>query len=173
MTRARILLPLGVFALVALAAACGDSSDGGALAGTRWNLERIGARGALPQTTPWLHFGPEGVLGGNTGCNSIGGRWEAKGDSLTLSDIVSTLIGCEGAIAEQEAAFNAALQAVARYKIEGDTLSLSDADGAERMTLARAGYEVSTAIPTAESSGRIDDQLNAIATAQAAKDAEE
>lgn len=173
MGRARILLPLAAFALVALAAACGDGGSS-ALEGTSWRLERIGAQSALPQATPWLKFEDGGDFGGNTGCNSLGGKWEASGDELTLSDIVSTLIGCEGAIAEQETAFNAALQAVARYEIDGDTLSLRDAGGAERMTLVPMVYEVPTPMPTLdERTPSVGKQLDDIATRQAVVDQEE
>ncbi len=148
MARVLILLPVAAFALAALAAACGGDgpsippdrtpdSPGGAssrLEGTAWRLERIGARGALTNAPPWLRFEDGGKLGGTTGCNSLGGEWKTSGDKLMLSGIVSTLIGCEGAVAEQEASFLAVLRAVERYRVQGTTLVLLDADGVVKAT---------------------------------------
>lgn len=146
MSRWRILTAAALLAAGAmLAAACGGGGSS-ALAGTTWRLERIGAQGALPEATPWLKFDSGGDFAGHTGCNSLGGTWKRDGDRLTLSDIVSTLIGCDRNLAEQESSFTSALRETASYRIDGDTLTLRDGLGAERMVFVRSG-EAGTPLP--------------------------
>jgi heat shock protein HslJ len=111
--------------------ACGGGGSS-PLASTAWQLATLDGRPALTETTAWLRFEDDGRFGGSTGCNSLGGKWETDGSKLTLSEVMTTLIGCPGAVGEQEAAFNAALGAVTTYAIEGDGLTLS-ADGTPRL----------------------------------------
>lgn len=69
-----------------------------ALAGTHWRLESFGAVGAeslvIAGSTLTLEFGVDGQAGGSAGCNSFGGKYQVRGDTLAFSEIVSTLRDC-------------------------------------------------------------------------------
>jgi heat shock protein HslJ len=131
--------------LVVLAAAlvfatsifAGQSQD---LAGTAWHLSAINGQAPVEALDPLtLTFDAEGRMGGNSGCNGFGGAYAVDGSQLTLSELVSTLRACaDEAQNNQEAAIMAALQAVAQYAIDGDTLTLKDANGAALLVYSRA-----------------------------------
>jgi heat shock protein HslJ len=111
------------------------------LTGTSWRLMaynngRQAVVSALPDSTFMLQLRDDGQFAGKA-CNNYRGGYERDGDELRLvGPIAATRMACaqpEG-VMEQEAAYFAALERVARFHIEGGELILSDADGA---TLAR------------------------------------
>jgi heat shock protein HslJ len=68
------------------------------LEGTTWQLTKF-AIDPMPQDVPTnikikLRFEADKITG-NGGCNSIGGNYTVKGDSLTISNIFSTKMYCE------------------------------------------------------------------------------
>ena len=128
----RLVLAAGVAAVAVLLAACGGGTD--RLAGTAWALATLDGHAALADETAWIRFEKGGRFSGSPGCNSLGGTWKSSGSEISFSEISTTLIGCPDAIAEQEAAFNAALKATRSYSIDGETLTLRDSGGAPRMT---------------------------------------
>ncbi|NIV31466.1 MAG: META domain-containing protein, partial [Anaerolineae bacterium] len=68
---------------------------------------------------------------GSAGCNTYGGTYTASGDSLRLSDLYWTEMGCmepEG-ILEQEMAYLNVLNAVASYRVDAGQLELYDEAG--------------------------------------------
>jgi heat shock protein HslJ len=70
---------------------------------------------------------------GSAGCNKYGGSYRATKESLTLSGIYATEMGCmepEG-IMEQERAYLDALETAARYRVESDRLEVYDEAGAQ------------------------------------------
>jgi len=72
----------------------------------------------------------EGHIAGSAGCNSYSAPYEAEGTSLTLGQIVNTLMACEDEERNQrESEFLTALMSVAQYEIHRTTLTLSDAEG--------------------------------------------
>ncbi len=73
-----------------------------------------------------------GALSGNGGCNAYSGAYTAADGAITVMPLAVTMMMCvepEG-VAEQEAAYLAALQAAARYTLDGGQLTLTDAAGA-------------------------------------------
>jgi heat shock protein HslJ len=73
-----------------------------------------------------------GALSGNGGCNAYSGAYTAVDGAITVMPLAVTMMLCvepEG-VAEQEAAYLAALQAAARYTLDGGQLTLADAAGA-------------------------------------------
>ena len=77
--------------------------------------------------------------GGNSGCNSYGGSYTVAGNTLTISEINSTMRACaEQALNDQEAEYYQALQAVAAYELANDQLTLKDASGAVLLIFTRA-----------------------------------
>jgi len=96
------------------------------LTGTSWNLATIGADAAAPGST--LLFAPD-VAGGNGGCNTFRAPYTADATNLKFGAAASTMMACEDAKMKQETAYMTALATVATYKIDGTTLTMSDASG--------------------------------------------
>jgi heat shock protein HslJ len=65
---------------------------------------------------------------GNAGCNGLGGSYTVEGDLVTFSEVVSTLMACDDPRMEQEDAVVQALSGTATFKIEGNTLTLTNND---------------------------------------------
>ena len=133
-----------VFALVVVAAcakssspgdetasAAGSVSETSALVGPRWRLVELEGQPAIAgggSREPHLIFSrTEGVdrVGGATGCNSMGGKYQIDGEQIHFSELFSTKMACveEGRM-RQETRFVGALERADRYSISGDTLTL-------------------------------------------------
>lgn len=111
------------------------------LAGTSWDLtayaDADGAE-ATAETSPAiasLTFGSDGSWAGSTGCNRIAGSYTQDGTALTMVPGPMTLMACDGAVAQQEAAIVANLPLVSSFTM-GDSLVLASADGAALLTYA-------------------------------------
>ncbi|MGH2607205.1 MAG: META domain-containing protein [Anaerolineales bacterium] len=130
---------VAVGATIALAVLLQGRSSGD-LAGTRWSLVALNGRAPLPASGPiTLEFEIGGRAGGNSGCNSYGGTYVARGGSLTFGEMVSTLRACvDPSLNDQEAAFLRALAAVTAYEMSEDQLILRDAAGATALVFAPA-----------------------------------
>jgi len=59
-----------------------------------------------------LTFGTDGRFSAKTDCNSMGGSYKTSGNLITFSEIMSTLIYCEGS---QESEFSTLLQNTENY----------------------------------------------------------
>lgn len=109
------------------------------LEGTRWTLvsyqDSTGATvDAIPGVDAAIQFA-DGSVGGTAGCNSFSGSYTTDGNTLTIGPMASTMMAClENNIMEQEAAVQANLPAAATYTIEGDTLTIANADGETTLT---------------------------------------
>ena len=66
----------------------------------------------------------------------MGAAYTASEGTIDVSPLSSTLIGCPTAIATQEAAFSARLQAATTYAVEGEVLRLDGDQGS--IVFARA-----------------------------------
>lgn len=75
-------------------------------------------------------FGDDGMVNGSGGCNTYSAGYETDGETMTIEQLISTLIACDQPIMDQEAAFLAALQQTATFELGEDTLTLHAADGA-------------------------------------------
>ena len=113
-----------------------------ALEGTAWTVTTIASPStdavssvvAGTRVTLQLEGGSASGFGG---CNQYHGSYETSGTSLTFGPIASTKKACEDAVEAQERAYVALLGDVATFAIDGETLSLLDAEG--RLLLAFAG----------------------------------
>lgn len=79
-------------------------------------------------TEAGLTFKEDDTVAGHTGCNGFGGNYTVEGEQITFSEIVSTLIACEEPLMLQEEAVLKVLTDTATYKIEGNTLTLTNND---------------------------------------------
>lgn len=106
------------------------------LGGVRWVLvSYLNAAGetaeALADREVTAEFGADGRVGGNSGCNTYFASYTTEGNTLTIGQAGSTMMACEPAeIMQQEADYLAALTSAATFTIEGDQLSIANADGA-------------------------------------------
>jgi|GEM_PF-1301994 len=69
-----------------------------------------------------LTFGADGHVSITTDCNSMGGAYAVRGSTMTFSEMISTLMYCEGS---QESDFSAMLGQVVSFAIQNGELSLS------------------------------------------------
>jgi heat shock protein HslJ len=120
--------------LAVLLAGCGGGPGAQAdpLANTRWRLAAIGGADlpALASTPVTLEFDGEGKAGGNSGCNSYGGSYEASGERITFRDIASTLMACtDPGVMELEQAYLAALNTAERFEVSETGLTIWYAGG--------------------------------------------
>ena len=124
-----ILIPLLLLAALTLSA-CASSNP---LAGTTWALVSYGDPANLTPAAPGvdtsLTFNKDGTLGGNMGCNGFGGEFVVKGDSVTFSNLISTMMACEEPRMSQETTTFSIMNGDVAFIVDGNTLTLTAADG--------------------------------------------
>lgn len=106
---------------------------------------------AGPQLT--LELRDDGTLGGFDGCNRYMSGFTLEDGRLTIGPIATTRMACRGpqGVAEQAAAFAAALGTVTGFRVEGDELTLINGEGTPA---ARFRGESKGAAPGASDAGR-------------------
>lgn len=117
------------------------SAGGSDLIGTQWILTTLNGAPLVAGTTVTAQFDDQGRISGTGGCNSYSGSYTVDGSALTIGpNLISTMMACvaEG-VMEQEAAYLAALPTVASYAVDGDTLTLSGADGSAVLVFQAQG----------------------------------
>jgi heat shock protein HslJ len=112
-------------ATVEAAPTVGDPTMGG-LAGITWTLTSFGDPGnpqpALEELPVTLTFSGSGVAG-NAGCNNYGGAFRFDASTLTISQLVTTLMACgDQAKMVQENTFLDALGSATSFQIDGNQL---------------------------------------------------
>ena len=137
MTSPRRLVLLAGLALLGIRARAATPPDPRLLTGPAWRVEAIGARGVLEHVRPSLGFTPGGRVQGQSGCNGFSGAYVAEGASLRIGPVAATMIGCRGAIGDQEGRFLGALAEVRGWRLDGGLLHLTNAEGATLIRLAR------------------------------------
>jgi heat shock protein HslJ len=113
--------------------------------GRRWELARLGdqpiprprpgtpldspGRDLVPGRRPTLRFVLEPrSAGGRSFCNGYGGPFEFHGDSLTITDIMSSAVGCDSTDS-LETRFFRGLRNTRRFQIDSASLVLIGIDG--------------------------------------------
>ena len=129
---------IGLFTLLMMAACAGTSAE--SIDG-RWQLISHGPASSLTPAVEdveaFIEFGADGQLGGNVGCNGFGGEYTVEEDAITFGPIISTKMFCEGPVGEQEAATLSVLSESATFDLDGDTLTITSADGNSVIVLGR------------------------------------
>lgn len=93
-----------------------------------WVLDNLHGKTATdanwPNGIPWMELKVNKTeMGGNTGCNVMGGNVYASADKIYFGNIISTRMYCEGV---DEMGFTQGLQSAGAWKIENDRLFLMD-----------------------------------------------
>ena len=82
-------------------------------------------------------FAADGTISGSGGCNNFNGPYTTSGtDAITIGPLAATAMACPEPAMEIEQMYFAALQKATVYQLEGDTLTLRDAQGATQVTFA-------------------------------------
>ncbi|HKU91945.1 MAG TPA: META domain-containing protein [Sphingomicrobium sp.] len=117
-------------ALAALTAGCTTvTASQASFDGTRWHVTAVNGQ-ATPAAGDYSLQFAQGNVGARFGCNRIGGRYSALGDSLRTFDVHSTLMGCPEPAATFERQGSAVLTAPMRIAWSGETrLTLSNDQG--------------------------------------------
>ena len=130
------LTPLAGFLLLALTACAAERSDEqviktALIPDKTWQITTVdGAPVPAGQT---LHVTAEGV-GGNSGLNTFGGTATVGSGTIAIGPLRMTRRAGPADQMAAETAYLKALAAVRTWTIAHDVLSLSDADGAVRIT---------------------------------------
>ncbi len=134
----RTTLVGAVLVLTALLAACATATQdpsptpGAVLVDSEWVLISLEGGVLIADTQITLSF-EEASLDGSAGCNTYRGSYSVSEDSLRLSALEWTEMGCPepDGILDQEQAYLNALNAAARYRVDGDRLELYDEAGTQ------------------------------------------
>lgn len=120
-------------ALVLVACATGGSLDGTSWRLTEWTISSIDPA----QVTITAKFA-DGQVGGSGGVNSYGGPYTAgPGDAFKVGAVTSTLMAGPEPAMRGETAYFALLGKTASYRIEGEKLTLFDANGNESLIFTK------------------------------------
>jgi heat shock protein HslJ len=133
----RLVLALLVVILLG-ATGCGPGEQP-PLANTSWKLTGWAEASPPPvKLTMTAEFGA-GTLSGSAGINNFSGTFVSEIDgSLTIRLGPMTLMGGPEADMQAESTYLARLGAARGYRIDGNTLVLSDADRKDSLTFTRA-----------------------------------
>lgn len=97
-----------------------------ALYNTKWSLKKIHSDSTITEVDgkAFIKFNEEKKsAGGNGSCNSFGSSFSISGNTLTILNLFSTKMYCEG-VQQTEDTFFKRLAEVNRYDIKGKHLSL-------------------------------------------------
>jgi heat shock protein HslJ len=123
--------------LIALTACTAGSTP--SLSGT-WKLVSYGPAeaqvSAVPDVDTSIEF-KDGQISANVGCNGIGGEYTVDGNQVTFDKVLSTMMFCEGPVGEQELSTLAVFGGKASVEVDGNTLTITSADGATAIVLAK------------------------------------
>jgi len=139
-SRPAILVLVVAIAMVGIMVCSCTSVSNEPFEGTTWVLVSYGDPGdpqaALEEVEVTAVFSREtgsGKLNGSAGCNNYFGSYETDGNELTIGDLGSTQMYCEG-LMDQEAQYLSALEAANSYSIEGNRLEISYDSGERVLT---------------------------------------
>ena len=111
-------------------AACGGTNQTVDLEGSSWLLVAYGGSAPIGMTMPTLAF-QDGQVSGNASCNSFGGSYEVKGDSISFGAMFMTEMFCmepEG-VMDQESLYLQLLGSAERFEVSDGQLVLFTATG--------------------------------------------
>lgn len=106
-------------------ASASPSASSATLHGTAWNLAEMGGTADFARIIPTIEFGADGTVSGFAGCNTFNGTFTTEGQTLTMSPLAATKIGCQRPASAVEAEYLNALSGVTSWEIDaGGQLAL-------------------------------------------------
>ena len=150
--RVALVLAGGVLLVVlAVSAGCGSSSGGSsgggdssstsaaALVGASWRLTGWSVSSQDPNDFTITAEFKDGRIGGKSAVNQYGGPYTAgDGGSISFGDLVSTMMAGPEPDMKAEQTYLTLLAAAKKFRVEGDTLTLSDAQGNDSLIYTRS-----------------------------------
>lgn len=111
-----------------------------ALPGTGWVLVSLNGSAPMEGREITLRF-EEASVKGSAGCNTYGGGYTVSEDRLRLSGVYATEMACmePAGIMKQEQAYLTALDAAARFRVDGDRLEIYDGGDTQILAFVAAG----------------------------------
>ena len=95
-----------------------------------WRLTTLAGQPVLGATPLTLVLDANGQASGNGGCNQFSSTATLGEASITFTPIISTKMACaDNSLNSQETAYLTALQTAVTWKLDGASLTLSDAQG--------------------------------------------
>ena len=114
------------------------AANGTSLVGTSWKLASYGPKvaqtAAISDVVTTLTIGADGKLSGNLGCNNMGGEYTVSGETITFKNVYATEMACPEPQMLQEGAAFKVLQDSVTFKVDGDILTVTSADGINMLT---------------------------------------
>lgn len=129
----KFALPFVAFAILEIMTLGGGGDIAAAserLEGSEW--------GVSGEDKPFIQFGANGRVSGNSGCNRFTGTYEAAEDgSIKIGPLAATRMACPEPAMSGEVKFFAMLEEVRSFERTGKRLALRNTDGAVLMELAQ------------------------------------
>jgi heat shock protein HslJ len=98
----------------------------GTVEGVTWTITELNGEAPPDGVTATLEFDGSSVSG-SSGCNNYNGEATFVEDVVEISDqLAGTMMACEAAVSEFEAAYLAMLSAASIFAVDDATLTLSD-----------------------------------------------
>lgn len=107
------------------------------LKGGDWVVTELAGRAALPEPVITLSFSDDGRVSGNASCNRFGADWQLSGEGLSIGKSMSSMMACEEPVMQQEQAFLAAMQHVARFSRPGEGVLVLHTNDDRKIVLKR------------------------------------
>jgi len=100
---------------------------------SQWSLVLLNGQALVEGSEVSLNV-MDNTINGNGSCNRYNGRFVIENDTIQISNISSTRLGCKHLAQEHE--YFSALQAVVTYGLTDDSFTLSDGEGNELLVFA-------------------------------------
>jgi heat shock protein HslJ len=101
----------------------------------QWKLVSYNGIPAVADVETNIEF-KDGQMSGNVGCNGFGGEYKVADNTISFGPVMSTMMFCE-TIADQESNTLAVFQGSAIFALDGNTLTITSADGNSVIVLER------------------------------------
>jgi uncharacterized lipoprotein YbaY/heat shock protein HslJ len=112
---------------------CAPRQSDASLTNTYWKILRLGSAEIVPTegaTDPHLTLQEsEMAFAATVGCNNMFGRFTVSGDRLVFTGAGSTMMACPPPLDEWERQLSLVLAETAGWRVDGQALELTDADG--------------------------------------------
>ena len=123
------------FVIVCTLSACKNDTNETELTAREWQLVDMyteNTHAVLPQRVPTVMFGDSNRMSGFSGCNRFMGRYEAKGNNISIQPGATTMMACPDMAFEGK--FNQVLLAVKTYSATQQEMQLKSKDGKQVLT---------------------------------------
>jgi heat shock protein HslJ len=114
--------------ILACAGCAGTGAGQVELQGSQWVLAELEGEPVTPvgeRGAGFLRFeGNSDRFAASAGCNSMGGKWTVDGETLTFSQVVSTLMACQEPLMTRERQLSEALSGTTTFRSREGRLEL-------------------------------------------------